>query len=536
MQSYEQSSLLGLFRMYFHNKQSYTELDTLFTRTEIKNPLNIDDDCILHTTKKIDKYKHSYDPEPYIKQLRDIGMTDDIISKFVLDRQTKCCKVIAISLYFPKYLIENMKKYIYSIYRTVKNVERNLRDWIVRLYLDKSVYKCILNFDTEELVDEKKELRTVQEKFNYILESPNVELYTYMCNDASIALGRTRMLRFMPMVDSEVALCVVREADGFVSNLDCHNIKLFDISNKLFYLPQIDNNNSTYHAPMCGRYRTFYGWIQIYMASLEREYFNDKILLYNLQAGLFSIKLKLKENILIEHISILNKKIKDIVNYFRDEKPNVQPCVIEDDYLHHLKIPFDGDSYCLCNFALYIYDNVDDLQHILNIGFDEILLSDMFKEIISFPFPLVEGQEDNIINLLKIHHGNTLLTKKLNLFFQYDISKINYGTLSVKYYKNRCITLEQFYSSIIDDLQEKKIISIEDKQYIINKILEYDHVGGGSRQEILKNFSMIDTLLSYIRTDAPSFEIILLNNARMSLLLNTPYDLQLDNFYPINHH
>ena len=45
--------------------------------------------------------------------------------------------------------IDNMEKYLFSIYRTVKNVEKNLTDWIVRLYFDMTVYNCVLNISTE---------------------------------------------------------------------------------------------------------------------------------------------------------------------------------------------------------------------------------------------------------------------------------------------------------------------------------------------------------------------------------------------------
>jgi hypothetical protein len=46
------------------------------------------------------------------------------------------------------------------------------------------------------------------------------------------------------MIDPTVNLYVIREADGFVSNLDCHNIKVFANNNKLFYISPFMSDGS----------------------------------------------------------------------------------------------------------------------------------------------------------------------------------------------------------------------------------------------------------------------------------------------------
>ena len=70
-----------MIKLYFTNKNLYNNLP-YFTKNTVTNPLDSADTCILHTTKKQSLYTHRYDPTVYIKELKALGITDDILSKF----------------------------------------------------------------------------------------------------------------------------------------------------------------------------------------------------------------------------------------------------------------------------------------------------------------------------------------------------------------------------------------------------------------------------------------------------------------------
>jgi hypothetical protein len=86
----------------------------------------------------------------------------------------------------------------------------------------------------------------------YLFEHEKAEIYMYICNNTNYTKLRT--LRFLPLIDDDTNICIVREADGIVSILDCHNIKTFEKDNKigLFYefyknfLYKYKDNNSHY--------------------------------------------------------------------------------------------------------------------------------------------------------------------------------------------------------------------------------------------------------------------------------------------------
>jgi len=139
-----------------------------------------------------------------------------------------------------------LNKYILSIHRSVINVNKNLPDWVVRIYFDKSVYKRMQEIEihkTNSSAEELIEINTFLQKFKEIIESPNVELYTYDCPKFYIIDGNAsafiRSLRYLTLIDPTVNISAIREADGYMTNLECHNLKIFSNGqhNRLFYLP-----------------------------------------------------------------------------------------------------------------------------------------------------------------------------------------------------------------------------------------------------------------------------------------------------------
>ena len=286
-----------------------------FKESEQKNPLNNIEKCKLLNNKKKDLYTHTYDPQEILKILKEkLNISDEVLDRFVKEKKEKCCNVIAISLYFTNCGSSTLEKYLNSIYRSVINVQRNLKDWVVRVYFDKSVYNCII---------EETTTREIQETFRQIIESSNVEVYTYICpsfENKMIPIARTRTLRFIPMIDEEVNICVVREADGIVSNLDCHNIKIFSNSDKIFYLPVVvkDYNNLTLEDDIL--FSSYSLCLQLYKVIFEQDFFISHQNLYDLLAGTFGVKLKIKRDYYELKIIELQRKIKNFLSASVDDK------------------------------------------------------------------------------------------------------------------------------------------------------------------------------------------------------------------------
>jgi hypothetical protein len=235
--------------------------------TEVTNPLKDDETCRL-LSKRADPmyYTHTYDPTAMLAKVRgELGLSEEVLGRFDGIRRERCCNIISITLYVTERYctLKILQKYLYSIHRSVKNVLKKLPGWIVRVYFDTSVEECVT----------KAEFGEFNDIFNAIKSSPNVEVYTYDCpsfkkgasgEDSQIPIARTRTLRFLPLSDPEVNLCVVREADGVVSNLDCHNIKMYASNpNILFYLPKVLDYD------IDSKFDSYSYWLQIYKIMFE---------------------------------------------------------------------------------------------------------------------------------------------------------------------------------------------------------------------------------------------------------------------------
>jgi hypothetical protein len=191
------------------------------------NPLDNTDLCNLITTKKEKFYIHKYRPSILINQLRPF-LPDEYIKyieevcdlKDDKDDSQLRCNCISISLYNPNPSKNLSLKYLASIRRTILNVASQLDGWIVRIYLDTSMFYYFANYST---IEEKEIL-------NFIFNAENTEIYTYVCEkllDNSIDIARTRSFRFLILIDNSVNISIIREADGSVPYLDCHNIRVF---------------------------------------------------------------------------------------------------------------------------------------------------------------------------------------------------------------------------------------------------------------------------------------------------------------------
>lgn len=328
---------------------------------EVQNPLGYSTPCTLITSKKLKYYVHTYDPTTPLSLLSQRLSSEIISERFDESTRVNCCNVISISLYFIGCIPDNMTKYLFSIERTVKNVHNNLPGWIVRVYFDNSVHTCIKNANKNSI--EKN-------AYDAITAAPNVEVYTYNCavgDDQPQHIARTRTYRFLPFSDEDVNICVVREADGIVSNWDCRQILLFSTdNNKMFYFPYNQINRKD-----LSMFESYQHWLLLYKVIFRYDFFRNNYMGYDLLAGLFGIKLKLKRDFYIHTIVSLRDEIDTFiteVNTNNEEAYNGR-----------------GDTkYLVAGFAKTPRELLRTKQELLSIGFDEILLLEMFKEVFSF--------------------------------------------------------------------------------------------------------------------------------------------------------
>lgn len=308
------------------------------------NPYDSNKDCLLTfvTGRRTSYYSHRYTPtHTKVFNYRKSAMRE--IFNLQVDTSTRRCNCIAMTLYITQFNIFKLLGYLYSIQRSVVNVDNNLADWLIRLYVDGSVFALLepdikppftsipkeaLGYYTSthwSQLPYKQDLATAWfraqatacQLFQTILASPNVEVYRLDCGgkdnnkdnddgqvDTTFSIHWTRIFRFLPLLDTledgkyGINACAVREADGIVSQLDCHNLKAWSSQqvNQIFYL--IPLFYETAHTE--DHYSHSYSkWLNIYKNRIAKldggdNYFASHNNLYDLLAGTIAVKYKVK--------------------------------------------------------------------------------------------------------------------------------------------------------------------------------------------------------------------------------------------------
>lgn len=367
---------------------------------------------------------------------------------FVEEDAHKCCNVVSLSLYF-KELIQpqDVEKYIFSIERTVKNVESYLKDFIVRLYLDKTVYEYM-----ESLSSNDPQNIQILISFNYILNSDVAEVYSFYCEKDPV-FEKRRIMRFLPMVDLEVNVCIVREADGIVSKMDCHNISLFSKDEtKLFYFPDyvggLNQIIKGYDNKDVGqKYYAYQHWLRLYKGFIKQGFYDTHHNITDILAGGVGTKITINNSYFVKKIIDLSEKIESvnsninrekIINFFKDK---------------HLKIKFTEDS----------------IKRTMDVGFDEMLLLCLYEKIISLEHN--EYKTEDPISTPQFITTNIEFIKskyisKLELLFIPNIKLAQYKDETL-YYDNKSLTKENINKILIKlknvhDNNKKYGLGIED--------------------------------------------------------------------------
>ena len=396
----------------------------------IDHPFNINSDekCILLNEKKTEYYTFEYDPTEFIKLIETSGdkhLIEYINKVFDLKIRRECCNCFTFVIYsiivedrdedfaYTKTLF-NLIKYLSSILMSVENISNMLPTYLCKIYIDESTIKLlhkiieekdnniIKEYGKYEYNPEKFRIQlktTVKTLYKSLFEFKNIELYTILCDN--ISLSNTRSYRFLPLVDKDTNIVVSREADGIVTYNDCDNIQKFSNSTKILYTTY-EVNESDYKNKICRNSKTleefinvpeqninkgYSHWLKHYIKEINKDFFTksgstsiSKNFLCTLLAGAVAFKIKINSEYFLERKIELKKYINSIEN--------------------------------------------ERLKDICNVGFDEILLLDIFKEFTTYD--VVNSPDDS-----KMYRGNiNEISFKLNLISISSMFPIYKFTLS----------------------------------------------------------------------------------------------------------
>jgi len=255
-----------------------------FKPQKINNPLDDDERCYLINNKRDEYYRYKYEPQKVIDHIRDYDIDESIKNEYIanieeisdLEPKENCCNCITFILYSVYFqedynefnkedqtfeetddfnpaeivtVLSNMYTYLYSLSISIRNIDRNLPEFISRIYLDISVFKVL--YETHNIIKKFKfNKNTIQEYYNKNIEiielffnTKSVEVYTVSCKSYFENIHSIRTLRSSVLIDPTVNIKIFREADGYVSNLDCINIRRFMNANTLMFLYHLDAEN-----------------------------------------------------------------------------------------------------------------------------------------------------------------------------------------------------------------------------------------------------------------------------------------------------
>ncbi len=375
---------------------------------------DLTDKCYRITNKKSQYYVHRYNPDFVIDLVKDLENKDEILEAFDLTPRDNCCNCVSFVCYSTG-KINYLFDYLYSMKKSLDNITRCLNGFIARFYLDPSIFEVIS--ENYKNTDPNIKMFSIHcyKLLKYILLSPIAETYIYFCKMIieGLPISKVRTLRFLPMFEIDVNISVIREADGFVSYLDCHNINLFQSTNKILMFYDYLNkgidiyynykfiNSPNYYSPWLNNYSLLK---YLYMKSPENEvkfkqYLDDNynehfsitedifknfypepratqymncIKLFNILAGTIAVKVKFSNEYLIKKINLINEIIR-----------------------------FSNIKY-----STELSYNVDFMDRVL-LGYDEVLLNELFDPLITL------NKKTLSLNKIK-DESEEEITKKIN--------------------------------------------------------------------------------------------------------------------------
>ena len=481
----------------------------------------IDKKCKRVTKKQEKYYKYEYNPQWFIKYIEsshtEIEKTN-IYNITDLKIRNNCCNCISIVLYVNENVsVDILHKYLNSMATTLKITNIHLNEFVIRYYIHENVFIVIENIIRK--IDEYKidmygknkmdKIIEIIDIFKFLITNHQSEIYIYICDIDVIEKYRT--MRFVSLMDNDVNICIIREADGYVGITDCHNIKIFSSENehKILLLYDVDKmfkykfkeildeqkfkviknsyeidilNYNTYNKHNFVHYS---GWLNIYENIFIKgnsslvddipDIFNndEKLSFLDILAGCFGVKIKLNRDYIINTIQYLNKQLNFLISCEKllSHKKKIYSSKLENEYTtivsnndinkilsEKLDNLFDNSNNQIINFIDENYLNsIDKTINLLHIGYDEIILLLLYGIFTRCNYT-VDENNDNIFDYNDIKEKRKIL---VTISSDYSYKTVDNETIVSDI--NNQIKTNVFFDEI--ESHKKKIFSLIDKFY-----------------------------------------------------------------------
>jgi hypothetical protein len=481
--------------------------------------------CMLLNNKKSDFYTFTYNIEPIITKIENNKekLSEDFLENFRKMFDTKiyndCCNCVNIVLYYNNcYDLDKLLLYLPNILASLKNIEKYLPDWILRLYLDRTLFETLYNYDLKKVahrrIEREQHCDKLKDCFQILKElskSKQCEINILFCEEFykdDFEYGSLRTLRFTSFYDPTVNISASREADGILSAMDCHNLSV--LQNNDFIM-------SLYVLPTA--------------CELDIKRFNDP-----LSESSENVVVNPSHYIMSEKVCVLaiNRRKVDGIRVNTNPKYDVSQQILNlrpySEWLNNYKkidIIYNNDSFYLehinlypilaglvslkCKFNKSYFDFVqnkikctiraytslntnEEVMRIFNIGYDEILLQELFRPIYYLQYESMgdkkyverlyrEQHDDNKIQNRKIIIKNAkfLITNLIILISDID----THTTISIRQY----IDSENIVNLVYDDIKTYNELTEENKKKFItaNSIHLLDVESGYQKERGLKS-------------------------------------------------
>ena len=352
---------------------------------------DLSDKCYRITNKKTQYYVHKYNPDFVLDLVKDLENKNEILEAFDLTPRDNCCNCVSFVCYSTG-KISYLFDYLYSMKKSLDNITGCLDGFVARYYLDPSIFEVIYNKYEDKNIEKRNIAIDCYKLLKYILVNPRAETYVYFCKKIieGLPIAKTRTLRFLPMFETDVNISVIREADGFVSYLDCHNINLFQFVNKISMMYEYSNS--------------FY-----FNKNFDYKSNENSIIHYSIWLKLFSLikylYLKHPRNELISNNYIKDNYNKDFVidenvfKEFNEVKPRFMNYMKLFDILAGtiaLKIKFSKEylikkinfineifQFIIKEYKTELEKSEETSTNVIFVGYDEILLHELFEPLVT---------------------------------------------------------------------------------------------------------------------------------------------------------
>ena len=452
----------------------------------VQNPLNRTDSpesCFLLSDKKVAYYNITYDPQQILKQIKEYNTDEKIKTEYldklqqimITDKKLNCCNCVSFIYYAidndidiideesKQYIetdyIDVLKKiyaYISSLKLSTINMKNKLSNFVARIYLDIFLFKIIANAQTYDTGLLSEIITKIKDTITFLFTSDNVEIYTYLCKSYSNQrnIAQLRCQRFLTLIDPEVACSIIREADGYITYLDCYNIQNFVDSKKIMFMYNILDVNNALNINLLNNldetiknfkddntlkpslyYQPYSEWLQYYQKS--DEYYKTHYTLFDILAGTFGMNIQIKSDKFYEIFNLLSKKMLDFdkeeneTNELADkhyklhqEMFDIQKKIKEStdkssdteinqeinqelkDKLIKLEIEFEPIKH----IDYLTSSNIRNRNNILHSGFDEIFLMTLFRDLYALKNNMKELDE---LKNIQFYMSNIFVVRKI---------------------------------------------------------------------------------------------------------------------------